>query len=99
MRLPRGGSVIARGVMEPVDHTVTLAVAVLLSESVTRITSVTEGVRPAVYRPPTSVPPERLVTNAQVKPVPLPPEGVKVRAPRGGAWPVAGASVTPAVTV
>ena len=61
------------------DVTVTVAVAVALAESVTRTTSVTPPVLPAVYAPAAvMVPPELLVAMAQLYPVPLPPEAVKV---------------------
>src|SRR5687768_12781833 len=81
--------------------TVTFLVAVLPSESVTRTTSVTPPVEPAVYAPvPAPMePPELFVWNDQVYPVALPPLAEKDWPPLGATLALAGEMLTPAPTV
>jgi hypothetical protein len=78
--LPPGEADALAGEMETPAVTETLRVVVLESESVTLTTSVTLPVAPAVYAPveALTVPPEALVTRAQVYPLPDPPEAVRV---------------------
>jgi hypothetical protein len=91
--LPRGATLAVAGAMEMPAPTVTLRVVVLPSESVTRTTSMTPPVAPAVYAPVfrLMVPPEAFVDSVQEYPVPLPPLAVKACVPRGATLAVAGA--------
>src|SRR4051812_9679748 len=97
--VPRGVTVALDGVTLTPAVTVMFAVAKLPSESVTFTTSVALPVRPAVYTPLTSVPPEAFEVNTQAKPTPLPPDAAKVRVPPGGREPLGGERDRPAVTV
>ena len=78
--LPRGARLGLAGDSVSPPPTDTLALALLPSESVTLTTSVVLAVGPAVYAPvvPLMLAPEPLVVSVYVKPVPLPPDALKL---------------------
>ena len=97
----RGARLAVAGVIVTPALTVIVADALFPRESVTFTTSVVPPVDPAVYAPvvPLTLPPEPLVVSVYAKPVPLPPDALKLRLPRGATVAVAGVIVRPAVTV
>ena len=97
---PSGATLAVAGVIVTPALTVIVAVALFPSASVTLTTSVVLPVEPAVYAPvvPLTLPPEPFVVRVYVKPVPLPPDALKLRAPRGATVVVAGLMLTPAPT-
>src|SRR5579871_711397 len=98
---PRGATDAVAGLMLIPAPTLIVAVAILPSESVAVTTSVVLAVGPAVYAPEVELtePPEPLTVSEKVRPVPLPPEAMKVFDPRGATEAAVGLMLTPAPTV
>src|SRR5437868_10424220 len=88
--LPRGATPASGGAMLTPAETLTLALPLFPSESVTATTSVTPPVAPAVYAPSCVTWPPDALANDQVNPAPLPPAALKVKLPRGVVLALAG---------
>jgi hypothetical protein len=101
VRLSLGASVAVAGVIDTPAVTVTLTVAVFPRESVTRTTSVTLPMEPAVYSPvaPSIVAPEALAASDHAQLDWLPPAAVNVWLAFGASVTADGVIDTPAVTV